>query len=38
MDAITDPIYGFLINLTPPTRYGKFKPWYVFFKYINFLC
>jgi Na+/melibiose symporter-like transporter len=29
IDAITDPIYGYLINMTPITRFGKMKPWIV---------
>ena len=27
IDAITDPIYGYFVNKSPITRYGKFKPW-----------
>ena len=27
IDAISDPIYGYLINQTPITRFGKMKPW-----------
>jgi hypothetical protein len=27
IDAITDPIYGHFLNLTPVTRFGKMKPW-----------
>ena len=27
MDAITDPLYGFLVNRTKITKYGRLKPW-----------
>jgi hypothetical protein len=27
IDAVTDPIYGFLVNKSPVTRFGKMKPW-----------
>lgn len=27
IDAITDPIYGYIINMSPVTRIGKMKPW-----------
>lgn len=27
IDAITDPIYGHFVNVTPMTRFGKLKPW-----------
>ena len=27
IDAITDPIYGHFINISPMTRIGKMKPW-----------
>ena len=38
IDAITDPIYGHFLNLTPVTRFGKMKPWLVYlFKIINTL-
>ena len=30
MDAITDPIYGYWVNRTKVTKYGKLKPWYEF--------
>lgn len=28
IDAITDPIYGYFVNDTKFTKYGKMKPWY----------
>lgn len=27
IDALTDPIYGFLVNSTKLTKYGRMKPW-----------
>jgi Na+/melibiose symporter-like transporter len=27
VDAITDPIYAYLVNKSPITQYGKMKPW-----------
>lgn len=27
IDAITDPLYGFIIDRTKTTRFGKMKPW-----------
>lgn len=27
IDAITDPIYGYFVNKTKPTKYGRMKPW-----------
>jgi Na+/melibiose symporter-like transporter len=27
MDALTDPIYGYLIEKTRVTKYGRYKPW-----------
>jgi len=27
IDAVTDPIYGFLVNKSPVTRFGKMRPW-----------
>ena len=27
IDALTDPLYGYLINISPVTRFGKLKPW-----------
>jgi Na+/melibiose symporter-like transporter len=37
VDAITDPIYAYLVNKSPITRYGKMKPWYFFFSFLT-LC
>ena len=27
IDAVTDPIYGLIVNKTKVTRFGKMKPW-----------
>ena len=27
IDAITDPLYGHFLNLSPVTKFGKMKPW-----------
>lgn len=29
IDAITDPLYGFFINKTKPTKYGRLRPWII---------